>query len=73
VILQAQEAIYARAAYMVKYKRESEEVLNAKRILPVETLPALEVGTIVLRIDGAGEWSYESYRKQDDLIIPGFK
>lgn len=72
VILQAQEAIYARAAYMVKYKHESEEVLNAKRSFPVETLPALEVGTIVLRIDGDGEWGYESYRNQDDLVIPGW-
>ncbi len=73
VILQAQEAIYGRAAYMVKYKRESEKVLNKKRTVPIETLPALEVGTIVLRIDGAGEWCYETYRKQDDLLIPGFE
>ncbi len=73
VILQAQQAIYGRAAYMVKYKRESEKVLNKKRSIPIETLPALEVGTIVLRIDGAGEWGYETYRKQENLVIPGFE
>jgi competence protein ComEC len=71
VILQAQEAIYARSAYMVKYKQESEKVLNAGRSFPIETLPALEVGTIVLRIKNAGQWGYETYRKQDDLVIPG--
>lgn len=73
VILQAQEAIYARAAYTVKYKEESEKWLNHHRPEPLETLPALEVGTIVLRIDGAGQWSYESYRMQDELVIPGYR
>ena len=72
VILQAQEAIYARAAYMVKYKEESEQWLNRNRAVPIETLPTLEVGTIVLRIDGAGQWGYESYRMQDELVIPGY-
>ncbi len=71
VILQAQEAIYARAAYMVKYKELSEKVLNKTRSEPIETLPALEVGTIVLRIDSAGQWEYETYRDQDELVIPG--
>ncbi|MFO7668252.1 MAG: glycerophosphodiester phosphodiesterase family protein [Bacteroidales bacterium] len=72
VILQAQEAIYGRSAYMVKYKEESEKVLNKSRNIPIETLPALEVGTIVLRIDGTGKWEYESYRDQDELVIPGY-
>lgn len=72
VILHAQEAIYARAAYMVKYKEESEKVLNQTRSVPIETLPALEVGCIVLRIDGAGQWGYESYLHQDELVIPGY-
>ncbi len=72
VILQAQEAIYARSAYMVKYKQESEKVLNAHRTYPIETLPALEVGTIVLRINSADQWGYETYRAQDTLMIPGF-
>lgn len=72
VILQAQEAIYARAAYMVKYREEAIKVLNETRAEAVETLPALEVGCIVLRVGGDGEWGYESYRHQDDLIIPGY-
>jgi beta-lactamase superfamily II metal-dependent hydrolase len=71
VILQAQQAIYARAAYMVKYLRESEQVLNRLRKHPVETLPALEVGTIVLRINAKDKWTYETYRDQDNAIIPG--
>ncbi len=71
VILQAQEAIYARAAYMVKYRKESEQVLNRGRKIPVETLPALEVGTIVLRINSGEDWTYETYREQDSVIIPG--
>ena len=71
VILQAQEAIYARAAYMVKYRKDAEEVLNLLRQQPVETLPALEVGTVVLRIDNGDAWSYETYREQDTVVIPG--
>jgi beta-lactamase superfamily II metal-dependent hydrolase len=71
VILQAQEAIYARAAYMVKYKKESEQVLDQRRKEPVETLPALEVGTIVLRINSGEDWTYETYREQDTVVIPG--
>lgn len=69
VILQAQEAIYARAAYMVKYKKESEEVLERSRSQPVETLPAPEVGTIVLRINNGEDWSYETCREQDSVVI----
>jgi beta-lactamase superfamily II metal-dependent hydrolase len=71
VLLQAQEAIYARAAYMVKYRKESEQVLNRLRKEPVETLPAIEVGTVVLRINNGEEWSYETYRDQDAAVIPG--
>lgn len=71
VIIHAQEAIYARAAYMVKYKEEAEKILNTTRSTPIETLPALEVGTIVLRIDSGERWGYETYRHQDNLIIPG--
>lgn len=71
VILHAQEAVYARAAYRVKYKEEAEKVLNLTRSVPIETLPALEVGCIVLRVDSGEEWGYECYRKQDELIIPG--
>ena len=54
---------------MVKYKKECEQVLNRRRHDPVETLPALEVGTIVLRINGGKDWSYETYRDQNDAII----
>jgi beta-lactamase superfamily II metal-dependent hydrolase len=71
VILHAQEAVYARAAYRVKYKEEAEKVLNRTRSVPIETLPALEVGCIVVRVDSGEEWGYECYRKQDELIIPG--
>lgn len=72
VILQAQEAIYARAAYMYKYKELSEKALNLSRSTPLETLPALEVGCIVLRVDADGQWGYETYRNQDELVIPGY-
>jgi len=71
VILHAQEAVYARAGYRVKYKEEAEKVLNRTRSVPIETLPALEVGCIVVRVDSGEEWGYECYRKQDELIIPG--
>ena len=71
VLIQAQEAIYARDAYMKKYRKESLDVLNNSRETPVETLPALEVGTVVIRVNSARDWWYETYKKQDSLIIPG--
>jgi beta-lactamase superfamily II metal-dependent hydrolase len=71
VLIQAQEAIYARDAYMRKYRKESLNVLNKRRETPVETLPALEVGTVVIRVNSNRDWWYETYKKQDSLIIPG--
>jgi competence protein ComEC len=71
VLIQAQEAIYARHAFMVKYKEEAEKVINQSRDEPVESLFSLEVGTVVIRIRNAEDWWYETYRDQDSLIIPG--
>jgi competence protein ComEC len=71
VIVQAGEAIYASAAYMVEYKKEAEQVLNRHRTTPVETLLTSETGTVVVRVNDEHEWTYGCYMDQDDLTIPG--
>ena len=73
VFIQAQEAIYARPAYMVKYRQKALEPLNKIRPSPVESLAALEVGAIVIRVKSTENWTYETYRNQDEVLIPGFK
>ncbi|MBN2610227.1 MAG: MBL fold metallo-hydrolase [Bacteroidales bacterium] len=72
VIVQAQEAIYARYAYMVNYKKETVDYLNRHRPVKVETMPVIETGMVVLRINNADEWWYETYKDQDFAVIPGF-
>jgi hypothetical protein len=70
ILIQAQEAIYARSAYMVQFKQEAEKHLieNNKRYF--EALPNLEVGTVVIRVNGKHDWTYETYGKTKSVIIP---
>jgi competence protein ComEC len=62
VLVQAQEAIYARSAYMESFKKNTEKYLikNKKRF--VEDLPALEVGNIIIRVNSKNDWTYETRR-----------
>ncbi len=61
VLLQAQEAIYARSAYMDDFKKSVEKYLLRNSDRYIEDLPTLEIGTVVVRINSASDWSYESY------------
>ena len=72
VIIQAQEAIYARHAYMVKYIQEVENVLNTRRKTPVATLFPQEVGTVVIRVNKSGQWEYFTRMNGDTDRIPGW-
>ena len=69
-LLQAQEAVYARSAYMVDFKRDVEAYLRTKSNRYIEALFALEVGTVVLRVNGKDDWSYETYRDTKNANIP---
>ncbi len=73
VLVQAQEAIYARSAYMVNFKQEVENYLikNEKRY--IEDLPNLEVGTVVIRVNGRNDWSYETYVDTKNVVVPLLK
>jgi beta-lactamase superfamily II metal-dependent hydrolase len=61
VLLQAQEAIYARDAYSNKYKVGVEKYLFEYSNKYIEDLPTLEVGTVVLRVNSKEDWTYETY------------
>ncbi len=76
VIVQAQEAIYARSAYMEDYKLKSEMVLNKLRRNPVETLIPLETGAVIIRVNSADDWNYQTIKDElkmrvNDLMYNG--
>lgn len=70
VLVQSQEAIYARSAYMDDYKNKALKVINAKRQSPVETLLALEVGATVISVNSDKEWWYRTHYNQNTLFVP---
>jgi len=67
VVLQAQEAIYARSAYWQKYLIESREYLLKSKNHFVENLPALEVGTTVFRINSQSDWTFDTYIAKEPI------
>jgi sialate O-acetylesterase len=70
ILLQAEKAIYARSAYMVNVMAEFIGSRKEARKRPAEILPALEVGTTVVRVEGNGKWTCETYRDTPACIIP---
>lgn len=73
VIVQAQEAIYARSAFMEDYKLKSEKILNERRQYPVETLIPLETGAVVIRVNSAGDWNYQTIEDQLKMRVKDFE
>ncbi|MBN2088317.1 MBL fold metallo-hydrolase, partial [candidate division KSB1 bacterium] len=73
VLVQAQEAIYARSAYMVNFKEEVEKYLIENNERYIEDLPNLEVGTVVIRVNGKNDWTYETYGDTKNVIVPLIK
>ena len=39
----------------------------------IEDLPNLEVGTVVIRVNGKNDWTYETYGDTKNVIIPFLK
>ena len=69
ILVQAQEAIYARSAYMDNFKRKAEKFLKSNSDNYIECLPALEVGTTVIRVNDKMDWIYETYSNNVILDI----
>jgi beta-lactamase superfamily II metal-dependent hydrolase len=67
VVVSAEQSVYARGAFTEVYKEKTEKVLYSAHARLKETLLTLEVGTIVIRINGAGDWDYETYRDWKDI------
>jgi hypothetical protein len=70
VIVQAQQAIYARSAYMEAFRDGAVQWLSKTAGTAVETLPTLEVGTVVVRVNGKTDWTYETYGNGREAVIP---
>jgi len=71
VFLQAEQAIYSKSAYTQTYQIQTEQWLkdNGKRL--IETLPTVEVGTVVIRVNSGEDWTYEVYGDTEIPHIPG--
>lgn len=70
VLNQAEQAIYARSAYIEKYLKQSVNWLKENNNKVVENLPMLEVGTAVIRVNSGDDWSYETYKDCSVPFIP---
>lgn len=68
VIIQAQQAIYARSAYWEKYLLDTRDYLKQSNNHFIENLTTLEVGTVVFRINGQYDWSYDTYMDNKFLV-----
>ena len=68
VVIQAQEAIYARSTYWEKYLIDTRDYLHENNNHFLENLPTLEVGTVVFRINGQHDWTYETYMDNKYLV-----
>lgn len=61
-LVSAQQAVYDRCAYATKFKRNVEQPLKTLNGRMIEDLMTREVGHIVVRINDAENWSYETYK-----------
>jgi hypothetical protein len=68
VIIQAQQAVYARSAYMKRFKNEIEGYLIGNKKRYIEDLPTWEVGTVIVRVNSKADWSYETSKTAGDKI-----
>ena len=68
VLLQAQQAIYARSAYMHSFLDEVVEYYKIYNKKFIEILPNLEVGTVVIRVNNKNDWTYETINENEQII-----
>lgn len=69
VIVSAQQAVYARAAFMTIYKDKVERYLKASNARLNETLLTCEAGNIAVRINSGDDWSYETTEDFKNLLM----
>jgi len=69
VVIQAQEAIYARDTYTEKYLNKTRNYLQKTKNHFIENLLTLELGTILFRINSKSNWNYENYMFNEDIPV----
>ncbi len=67
VLVQADQAIYARSTYMDVFRKQTAQWLKTNKKRFIEAVPAVEVGTTVIRVDDGENWTYETY---GDTLVP---
>ncbi|MBN2354816.1 T9SS type A sorting domain-containing protein [candidate division KSB1 bacterium] len=70
VLVQAEQAIYARSTYMMIFKKQTAEWLRSNNKRFIEDAPCLEVGTVVVRAWDEDTWTYETYFENEASSIP---
>ena len=68
VVVQAQEAIYARSAYWEKYLLDTRDYLQKHNNHFIENLPTFEVGTVLFRINDQHDWTYDTYMDNECIV-----
>jgi competence protein ComEC len=66
-ITSAQEAVYARGAYATVFKENVVDYLKNNNGKLLDDLLTLEIGSVVIRVNSAEDWSYEEYLKPTDI------
>ncbi len=69
VIIQAQEAIYARSAYWEKYLLETRDYLLKTKNHFIENIVTLELGTVIFRINNKNDWTYDTQYNNNFLQL----
>jgi len=70
VLIQAEQVLYARSTYTTTYLLETVKWLQDNEAKTVENLPAIEVGTTVIRVNSVDDWNYETYKNSETPLIP---
>lgn len=70
VLVSAEEALYARGAFSTCFKQNVEPYLKSTNARLREPLLTQEVGHIILRIQDATHWTYETTPTATQIPLP---
>lgn len=67
VFVPANAAVFARGAYTTHYQLHVEDYLKANGGRLSDTIVGCESGSVIIRVNGQDDWTYEIYQKGEDL------
>jgi beta-lactamase superfamily II metal-dependent hydrolase len=70
VLVSAEDAVYARGAYTTHYQEGVERYLRSRASRFRDTLLTRELGHIIVRVNDADHWTYETTPDLRTILIP---